>query len=159
MKSCGECKECCTGALKVEVKNFIVEKGKNCPFLNKKETDKGCSIYSERPGQCIKYQCWWKLNDDIPDFMRPDISKILVTNKTAKQFDYLDVIAVANHQMPYEGLSHVLKYAVLTKKNIIWRKNNYEKDVKVFWLGSSEFIDSVNKDQFSFNQFSTDLYG
>lgn len=155
-KPCGECKECCRGPLKLEVKGCFVGKGKPCPHVDIL-ADKGCTIYDERPKVCVDYECWWKMNDDFPDFMRPDKSNIIITDRHLKGIMYLDVMATAGNKISYESISHILKYAVLKGKNIVWRHNDYEEGVKMFWLGSPEFMKIAYEDQFSLSQSSKDL--
>lgn len=142
MKECGDCDECCKGTLTGDVYGHQMGKGISCHFFKEHK----CGIYKDRPHMCKEYECFWKLDPNIPDFMKPNISKIIITQRNAENFYYLDVTATVGNELNAESISHIIRYAVLTGKNIVWRKNNYERDVKVFFLGSPEFMAFAAKD-------------
>jgi hypothetical protein len=75
-KSCDGCSRCCEGWLVTTVFNYPI--GPNyggCKFLGKC----GCSVYDARPyDPCQTFQCGWKENTRIPDFMKPDRSNIIL---------------------------------------------------------------------------------
>jgi hypothetical protein len=49
-----------------------------------------CVIYKDRPPSCHKFECGWLLCRDVPKFMKPSRSHVVITNKTCK-FGYLEV--------------------------------------------------------------------
>lgn len=142
MKECGTCKECCKGALTIQVPGCFVKDGNHCPHLDLSKKIEGCKIYSDRPRGCATYDCWWKRDESIPDFLKPDVSKVLVTIREKDGFEFLDVMPTAGNEMPFDSLSHVIRYSVLTGKNIVWRETYKQdiKDKKTFWLGSQNFM-------------------
>lgn len=77
-RDCGECTECCRGWLDDLVHGYSMFPGKPCQFVS----DKGCTIYEDRPAvPCKNYQCEWLRDDGLtyPAWMRPDLSKVIVT--------------------------------------------------------------------------------
>ena len=83
-KPCGECTECCTGNLDVEVWGHKATYGTPCYFLNKLEVQ-GCAIYDQgRPPVCTEYICTWKTEDGWPIEMRPDLCGIIVDQPRSK---------------------------------------------------------------------------
>jgi hypothetical protein len=76
MRSCDGCTACCTGALEVKVFDQLVGKNNPCSYM----CDTGCSINDDpkRPKACAQYQCFWTLNSDVPDWMKPSLSGVIL---------------------------------------------------------------------------------
>jgi len=84
IRECGECNECCSGTLSVDIYGKFADKGIPCHFLAKMNTpQKRCTIYPNRPDVCVNYRCEWVKDDstNIPEWMRPDLSKVIITSK------------------------------------------------------------------------------
>ena len=95
MKECAECTKCCEGHLTLsEVLGKIVPGHDSCPFLNKMEVH-GCCLYEHRPQMCIRYSCCWKTDQEIPDYMRPDKSGVIIT-KRDKYIEILQTKGLSN---------------------------------------------------------------
>ena len=76
VRRCGGCTACCEGWLLSTV--VAMEPGKPCRH-NRAE---GCAIYDTRPeNPCRTFSCAW-LSDDLsyPEFMRPDHSKVILSD-------------------------------------------------------------------------------
>lgn len=72
MRVCGTCTECCGGALALNVYGQEVSPGTPCRFMVKCG---GCSIYEDRPVEpCSTYKCLWLSNEDVPDWLKPEVS-------------------------------------------------------------------------------------
>jgi len=39
---------------------------------------RGCSIYEQRPHACRAFECLWLTNHELPDYWKPDRSKMIV---------------------------------------------------------------------------------
>lgn len=82
-RKCGSCTECCKW-LEGEVYGYSFYPGNPCQFLG----ECGCSIYEDRPDiPCKSYQCVWLSNKGIPEWMRPDLSGVIIC---AKKWNYYD---------------------------------------------------------------------
>lgn len=90
-KSCGECTACCSGHLHGEAHGHKFYKGRPCFFVKKD----GCSIYPDRPeSPCQTYKCGYLIHPYFPEWMRPDQSGVIATQRvhtnkeTKKQIVY-----------------------------------------------------------------------
>jgi hypothetical protein len=43
---------------------------------------KGCGVYETRPATCREYECIWLQHADLPDELRPDRCKVVLTSTT-----------------------------------------------------------------------------
>jgi hypothetical protein len=75
-RRCGACTACCEGWLVSPV--IPLRPGKPC--LHK--SAEGCTIYDTRPERpCRSFSCAWLLDDtSFPEVMRPDVSKVILSN-------------------------------------------------------------------------------
>jgi hypothetical protein len=88
MRDCNGCTACCEGWLVGKVQNKYFQPGRPCHF----KCESGCSIYEQRPeNPCRIYSCEWLNNLDIPEWLRPNLSKIIITRKQWKNGDYLEI--------------------------------------------------------------------
>lgn len=42
---------------------------------------KGCSIYADRPQECVDFHCLWLIDERIPDYWKPSYSKMVLNPK------------------------------------------------------------------------------
>lgn len=115
-RACDECTECCTGHLTGNAHGHDFGNGTPCFFLKKK-----CSIYSNRPSVCQKYQCAWSqylLDEDL----RPDKSGLLVSVINGKEKQFLEIIET-KPLVPYESYARV--YSRAKELNAEIRKVDY----------------------------------
>lgn len=74
-RECGSCTECCQGWLVGKVHEHNFYPGKPCHYV----CEEGCSIYEDRPERpCRSFECEWLVNDNIPEWMRPDRCKVIL---------------------------------------------------------------------------------
>lgn len=128
---CGECTKCCEGYLKGEVYGHKFYDGVSCHFLGNGK----CTIYTNRPeNPCKNYKCYWLENLDIPEYMRPDKSNVLMTFRNNCNFEYVQVLEVGS-TMDSTTLAHIIQYFLPKNINIECRVNgNY------YYFGSIDFI-------------------
>jgi len=88
MRDCNGCTACCEGWLDGKVYDKYFQPGRPCHF----KCENGCSIYEQRPeNPCRIYSCEWLNNLDISEWLRPNLSKIIITRKQWKNGDYLEI--------------------------------------------------------------------
>lgn len=87
MRECNGCTKCCEW-LVADVYGHRLQPGRPCPF--KGET--GCTIYNERDKICRTYKCDWLQNTDIPEWMKPNLSNVIVTRREWSQGYYLEIL-------------------------------------------------------------------
>ncbi|NBP58816.1 hypothetical protein EBU71_20180 [bacterium] len=97
-KSCGGCTRCCEGFLSTKVYDFeISPSAGGCRFLGKN----GCNIYQVRPyDPCQVFQCGWKENTVIPDFMRPDLSDIIILLRYIESYHFYRLVKCSDDLKP-----------------------------------------------------------
>ncbi|WP_142850150.1 hypothetical protein [Telmatospirillum sp. J64-1] len=72
MRSCGPCTICC---------HFfrVPETGKPENQWCGHCTDRGCAIHETRPQSCRNFECFWLMEENFPEDMRPDLCGIVVS--------------------------------------------------------------------------------
>jgi uncharacterized cysteine cluster protein YcgN (CxxCxxCC family) len=84
-RSCDGCTRCCEGWLSGNAYGYDFYPGKKCHFL----TSKSCSIYSVRPeNPCKTFQCQWKENTQIPDWLKPDKCNTILLRRKYESYTY-----------------------------------------------------------------------
>lgn len=74
-RECGNCTACCEGWLEGEIYGYKMFRGRPCHFLG---CDR-CSIYEQRPEKpCRQFNCVWLVNADVPEWMKPELSKVII---------------------------------------------------------------------------------
>jgi hypothetical protein len=77
-RECGECTRCCEGWLTGTIRGHDMCPGTKCHFLVKDR----CSIYADRPQEpCRVFNCGWLQNADVPDWLYPLISKVIIKER------------------------------------------------------------------------------
>ncbi len=94
-RSCDGCNVCCEGWLNGTIYGKRMYPGMPCHF----KTEKGCGIYKKRPKDpCRDFYCEWLKNTEIPEWFKPNTSKVLL--RTLKI-----------NEIPYEERDHALYIA------------------------------------------------
>jgi hypothetical protein len=86
MRECGGCTICCK---LVGVDEIGKPAGEWCGQC---EIGKGCRIYLARPEPCRAFRCLWLQIDNMPDELRPDRSRVVLTTTT----DGENVVAIVD---------------------------------------------------------------
>lgn len=137
MRICGECTECCTGTLEGTVDGHEFNVTTACFFLQ----DNKCNRYETRPDNpCKNYSCMWLNDESIPDFMRPDLSNVVLTKLNINGIEYIESREAARKSMTTSILSNVIMYAFHTNQNLVYHVNG-----QYFWLGAPDFMNEMNK--------------
>lgn len=90
-RPCGDCSECCSGALIGNSHGNRFGHGRACVFL----VNKTCSIYKHRPQACQTFQCGWSQHI-LPESLKPNKCGVLVSveTDTVSNLQYLKVIEI-----------------------------------------------------------------
>lgn len=85
---------------------------------------------------CDTYKCAWLTSDTMPLWMRPDKSKVIVTERSVDEIPYWDVVE-CGQKLDSEPLSWMLLWALETSGNLQYRIHNAAHKI-----GSTEFINA-----------------
>lgn len=128
-RPCGECTRCCEGWLRANIKEHKIYPGHACYFLGK-----NCTIYKDRPASpCQTYNCEWKINKDFPEWMRPDISNVIVTGRIREGIEYSEVKETGK-EISSTVLNWLVQETLRLQKNLLYRLNG-----QIYKVGSDEF--------------------
>jgi hypothetical protein len=72
-KTCGACTFCCKV---MQIDELRKPPGAWCPNC---AVGSGCRIYDSRPGECREFACLWLGAPELPDALRPDKTKVVLT--------------------------------------------------------------------------------
>ena len=89
MRECNGCTACCEGWLSGQAYGHYFQPGRPCHF----KCEGGCAIYENRPeNPCKTFTCEWLTNSELPEWMKPSISKVIVSKKVWSGGEYLKVL-------------------------------------------------------------------
>ena len=115
MLDCGECSECCSGALEGNAHGNEFYPGRACVFLCKGK----CATYINRPETCRTFQCGW--SQELFEIERPDISRIIVSIEIASNKQFLKCVAIGQYsEFDRDYLEH---WAVSHNTYCVWIHN------------------------------------
>jgi hypothetical protein len=140
MRECGECGKCCDGRLKATILGTPMGDGIKCTYY---DTKCKCTIYDTRPEHpCRSYKCTWLTDEDIPDWMKPSLSNVIISYKPHPTDDSLSYYDVAEHSKKMDSvvLNWILHWAMGNSKNLI-----YEVDGKLYTIGNEMFLETIRK--------------
>jgi hypothetical protein len=106
--SCGSCTLCCK---LMEVRDLPEPKPRD-QWCGHCIQGKGCGIYASRPNSCRIFDCVWLQKPRLPDSLRPDRSKVVLTTLEA------DKALVANVDPGYPDAWRRPEMASLLKLNM-----------------------------------------
>jgi len=72
-RTCGSCGLCCK-ILRID--ELEKPMGQWCPNF---KAGRGCTIYGTHPQSCRNYQCLWLISPSMPDAVRPDRCKVVMS--------------------------------------------------------------------------------
>jgi hypothetical protein len=83
-RTCDGCTACCEGWLSGSAHGKEFYPGFPCHFAS----CNGCTIYDDRPEHpCISYSCLWLRDTDVPEWLKPSESGVIIT---AREWDHPD---------------------------------------------------------------------
>jgi hypothetical protein len=136
-RTCGSCSTCCNGWLTGSAYGNDFWPGRKCFYLG----ESGCSIYGNHPQDpCKNYKCLWLANKNIPEWMKPNLSGVILNEKSINGIPYVEAVE-AGEKMDAAVLNWIFtQYAEDRFKNI-----RYQIDGGWNWMGSPEFVEAIRK--------------
>lgn len=137
-RHCNGCTKCCEGWLSSTVHGHEMFPGRKCHFL-----EKHCTIYASRPeNPCKKYECAWIGDSNLPSWLRPDISNVIVTLRIESGIKYYHVVETG-HTIEAEVLNWILHWAIRNNFNLY-----YQVKGKYHILGEEDFYKVIKDKKF-----------
>lgn len=136
-RECGSCTKCCEGHITATIRGQEVSPGKPCFLL---QIGKGCTDYDNRPeNPCKLFECEWLSNPEVPDWLYPDKSGVMIHTQVIDRIQYLRITAAPN--MPSRSaLTWFLLYGIKNNINICWIDAEGEH-----WSGDIMFEEAMNR--------------
>jgi hypothetical protein len=139
-RNCNGCTKCCDGWLIGNIYGHDMYIGKPCHFVK----SDGCSIYNERPHEpCKIFKCEWLVNLDIPEWLYPKKSEVIILKKKINNIPYFEVIETGK-KLSVEILNWILFKFSKDQINMVYYINGGKN-----WLGSKEFDESIRRKNIS----------
>ena len=127
-RECYPCTACCDGWLEINVPG-VARAWKDHPCTHR--TDAGCGIFGkkERPQTCNKFLCFWRVQGSpFPEWMRPDLSKVIVIfNRFVWQGVQVDIAVPMGHSVPPQPLEWLKRFAEINQRPLMWAEQIMEK--------------------------------
>lgn len=142
MRNCDGCTKCCEGWLTGTIHGKSMWPGKPCHFV---QLGKGCSIYEARPDDpCKSFICEWKRDFDIPEWLKPSLSNVIIRKSYVKISD-VDVEFIQVIEAGSVITSQILNWIFL--ELVIGKQYNVRYMVNGCYnhVGSREFVNHFNK--------------
>lgn len=138
-RECGGCTACCEGWLSGVVHDREFYPGMPCHFKG----CNGCSIYEDRPeSPCKTYSCEWLKNDNVPEWMKPSKSGVIITAKDWTHPDGSKQVFLEILEMGKKIDSTVLNWLFRTYlRTQVPMKIQIEGGYN--WYGTNEFFEST----------------
>jgi len=89
-RECGDCTVCCEGHLTANIHGHEMHPGKPCHFVDNRDRPKNI---------CAAYKCAWLSDPDggIPEWMKPNLSGALITDKNWDNGFYWSIAEVTKY--------------------------------------------------------------
>lgn len=116
-RQCLPCVTCCHGWMPAEVLGHKLRPGSPCPHV----TPQGCGVYERRPEDpCRIFICSWLVEGSpLPDWMRPDLSGVIVLLSLPWEGEYVISAVPAGRTIPKKSLEWLMAYARRTGRPMI----------------------------------------
>lgn len=109
--------------------------GKPCHFV---AIGKGCTVYSKRPQDpCVQYKCAWLIDFSIPEWLKPEISNVIISKREIQGHSYL-YLREAGSTISSKVLNWFFQYVLQNQLNAIWEVEGSRN-----WMGNLEFTQIV----------------
>ncbi len=137
MKSCGTCTRCCDGWMSDNIRGHEVYPGKPCFFVT---IGRGCNDYDNRPNDpCKTFNCVWKVDNQIPEHMKPDISNIIATYNQIDGILYT-TLTQAGNEVDKTSIDWYISFYGNKNTNLLLNLNN-----KSYLIGSDDFVKKISE--------------
>ena len=78
-KNCDGCIACCNGTLVANIHGEEVNRSHPCSHICYEHMN--CSQYHNRPPVCSTFKCLWLTQDDMPEWLKPSESGVLLLHR------------------------------------------------------------------------------
>lgn len=137
-RSCDGCTKCCEGWLRTTMRSIKIEIGSPCPMVN---PNVGCTIHKTRPTDpCKQFYCQWIVDEEIPYYLKPNISDVIITRKQVEGIPYMELSA-AGKPLQQHVLSWFFIWGLSKEGNIAWTSS----DVQTYYYGTSDFCAAMKR--------------
>lgn len=138
-RGCGECTACCSGVLRLQVGEQIIDRGRPCRF---RRVD-GCGIYDARPKDCQAFQCGWlEIGSPLPEVMRPDrCEAILLINRLQWRGCPVDMAVATDIRIPRQTLAWFIEHSLRSRRPLV-----YQMDDEWECIGPREFGEQIRSE-------------
>jgi hypothetical protein len=134
-RKCGSCTKCCEGYLTGQALGHSFFSGKPCHFV---AIGTGCTVYSKRPqNPCIDYKCDWLTNLDIPEWLKPEISNVIIDTRIHKGHTYIN-LREAGNVVSSRVLNWFIQYVLKNQLNAVWQIEGGN-----YWMGNPDFVNAM----------------
>ena len=137
MRDCGDCQAWCQGWLNGDAFGCAFGGGKPCVFLIG-----GCSVYGFRPEVCQSFYCGWS-QGLLPEWMRPDLCKVLVSVERWSKGQYLRCIGMGK-DISEESKREIEKFCDLNIASAVFEANG-RLDIKGTDDFTTEFLAKIGR--------------
>lgn len=135
-RTCGSCTKCCEGWLSGKALGHSFYSGKPCHFV---AIGKGCSVYAKRPqNPCISYKCGWLTNLDIPEWLKPEASNVIIDFRDIEGYSYINLVE-AGSTVSSKILNWFIQFTLNNQLNAVWQVEG-----GINWIGSPEFTQIIS---------------
>lgn len=127
-RTCGDCTACCDGWVRITVQGHEASPGSPCPW----STGHGCKHYDQRPQKpCREFDCGWlQANSPLPDWMRPDKSKVIFLPAMRNWHGLpVDVAVPVGKRIPPRALNWLKAFAEQHGRPLIYLQHIVEDGV------------------------------
>jgi hypothetical protein len=129
-RECGECTRCCEGWLTGEIYGHKFYPSQPCFFLGK-----NCTIYEDRPDTpCKAFKCEWLQNNNFPEWLKPNISNVIVLQKVKDNILYYEAVETGK-KIDSVVLNWIIQQILQRGLNLY-----YKIESAAYKIGSEEFL-------------------
>ena len=130
-RACNGCTRCCEWP-SAEVYGFKFGSGLPCTFLK----GNGCGIYEYRPDGCKAFQCYWKTELSVPEWLKPDNSNVIMSEEQLAQYKYISILYAGKpKKLVFDWMKEQSKsginFLIWNTKEVISEDTNFKTFVKV----------------------------
>lgn len=137
-RTCDGCTKCCEGWLVAEIRGEVMYPGRPCQYVQK---NKGCAIYEDRPKQpCQTFNCAWKKDPSIPEWMAPKDSGVIIEHQTIKGIKYVELFTTGQ-PVDENTLTWFFLWGLGTVGNIKW----WNSQGQYHFYGTPEFAKAMQE--------------
>lgn len=146
-RNCQPCTACCDGWLRIQVNGRAVLPGRPCPH----STGSGCNDYAHRPfDPCVMFHCGWRIdNSPLPEWMKPDNSKVIVLlSKASWRGVPVDLAVPVGRRIPPRALNWLKQFAQKHGRALVYSEQvvesgQYTGKQDYFAYGPPEFQQEI----------------